>query len=252
MQLQPKSSPFVFIIPFAIMFAVVGIAMFAASSGTDLRSHASNNKEKQCAAVCTKLGGSTAACVNVCPKVLSGDMSCDEAASAIGARSKLFITACNRIAPQNRTCDQVCGGIDIGNSEGAGVAKNVCRTVCKDVSGGAKTCDQSCSGVLSSVPRGDSFLGACKTMCMKIPVKPTSGTGTPSISPTPVAGFSRLTCESTCKPPKTMSGDNAAKYTNQCMSICNDISSGSKSCPTACAGLGSYWGSVCKQKFCSQ
>jgi hypothetical protein len=75
MQLQTKMSPFVFIVPFFVMFAVIGVAMFAAGGGTDLRSHASNNKEKQCATVCSKLGGSAAACTNVCPKIIDGSMT---------------------------------------------------------------------------------------------------------------------------------------------------------------------------------
>lgn len=247
---EHKISPFTYGIPFVVMLIVVGVAMFAAGSGTDLRSHASTSTEKQCAAACTKLGGSTAACLNVCPKVLSGDMSCETASGILGTRSsKLFLSACERIAPRNRTCEQVCGNINMGSSEGAGVAKNVCKTVCGDVSTGAKTCDQACSGVLSSVPRGDSYLGACKTMCAKIPVK---SSPSPTVSPKPETGFDPATCASKCKPPKMLSGETATSYSSRCMSICADMSTGTKSCQTGCSGLGSYWGNECRQKFCTK
>lgn len=253
MQFQSKRSPLVFVVPFAIMFAVVGMAMFAASSGTDLRSHASNNAEKNCVATCTKMGGSMAPCVNICPKVINGTVSCNQAATTLGITSSIFITTCANIAPKNRTCDQICSSINLGNTEGAGIAKNVCKTVCTDVAHRSSTCDQACSSALASVPHGQSYQGACASMCTQIPVKtptPSDRLESPTLTPAPAA--SKAACMSKCKPARGLAGENAAAYQSRCMSICTDIASGVTTCPTACTGMESFWANECRLKLCSR
>lgn len=164
MQLQTKISPMVYVIPFFVMFAVIGVALFAAKGQTDIRSHASNDAQKKCAATCTQIGGSAAGCINSCPKIIDGSMSCETAAAAVGAKSPMFLTACNSISPKNKICQQTCQSI------GDGETRSICMNVCHDVSTGAKTCTQACAPFIAGGKAAKSFAGSCTTMCAKIPV----------------------------------------------------------------------------------
>ncbi len=255
--LQQKMSPLVFIIPFAVMSVVIGVAMFAAGSGTDLRSHASNDKEKQCVGLCTRLGGSTAACTNVCPKVLNGSMSCMEAAEAVGVKSKVFLTACNKISPlADRSCSQYCEKAGAAFDQGAGAVKGICNKVCGDVQSG-KTCSQACTDNLPQ--KLGKYMTMCTNMCAKMPV-PSSPTPTPAggstPTPTPDSGSTptptivQVNCESKCVPPSGLSQEYANQYKKRCASICADINSGTKSCNQACGTIGNaVWQKRCMDVF---
>lgn len=237
-------SPITFGIPFLVMFIVVGVAMFAAGTGTDLRSLASNDNQKSCVSKCIKLGGSVSACTNVCPKILKGSMTCEFAAKAVGVNSPVFMKACEAITPKEKSCDQICSTVSGGIENGNGVVRSVCKRVCPSVKSGEKTCDVVCNESVPQTAQGKSYMGACLNACKKIPVDTIK-----SDEPKPVIS---TTCAEKCRAPSGINGATADSYRTKCMSICSTVvGSGSKSCSDACSEMGSTsLNARCMQMLC--
>ena len=290
MKIKQHISPIVFVVPFVVMFLVISVAMFAATSGTDVRSHASNDRQAQCISACTQLGGNEASCESVCPSVLNGTMYCNEAARVVGVSSAVFMNACDSISPLTASCAQSCKNIFTG--KGNASLQTACVGVCKEVSTGEKSCQQSCS-TFAGGPNGAAnvsmCLSACKTFAVKKPLTCWDRVAGSTNYYWPDGCRGNPLAKACVQTPKKLTESEVVEYKNwlnsgrpsiagctntttvplmncvekcstvdaqlqpTCQNICQKINTGSVSCTAACTGVGGgQYDRLCKATLCKE